>query len=40
MFTSKAIDEEIERVKKILVDKDLAEIFELCYPNTLDTTVM
>ena len=38
LFTSTAINEEIERVKNVLADKDLAEIFELCYPNTLDTT--
>jgi len=38
-FTSKAVEETIEQVKKQLKDSKLAWIFENCFPNTLDTTV-
>ena len=38
-FTSKAVEETIEQVKKQLKDQKLAWMFENCYPNTLDTTV-
>ena len=38
-FTSKAVEETIERVKKQLKDPKLAWMFENCFPNTLDTTV-
>lgn len=38
-FTSSAVEEEIQKVKSVIKDKDLAWMFENCYPNTLDTTV-
>ena len=38
-FTSKAVEETIERVKKQLKDPKLSWLFENCFPNTLDTTV-
>lgn len=38
-FTSKAVEETIERVRKELKDPKLAWMFENCFPNTLDTTV-
>jgi len=38
-FTSKAIEEKILAVKEALKDKELAWMFENCFPNTLDTTV-
>ena len=38
-FTSKAIEEKIAEIKKDVKDKELAWIFENCFPNTLDTTV-
>jgi len=38
-FTSKAVEETIDRVKKQLKDPKLAWMFENCFPNTLDTTV-
>jgi len=39
LFTSKAVEDEIVRVKKLLKNPKLAWMFENCYPNTLDTTV-
>lgn len=39
LFVSKAIDDEIVRVKKLLKNPRLAWMFENCFPNTLDTTV-
>ncbi|MDR0348157.1 MAG: glycoside hydrolase family 125 protein, partial [Tannerella sp.] len=39
LFTSKTIEKEIEKIKKLLTDKKLAWMFENCFPNTLDTTV-
>ncbi|NDV70433.1 glycoside hydrolase family 125 protein [Dysgonomonas sp. 25] len=39
LFSSKAVEEEIVRVKKMLTNKKLAWMFENCFPNTLDTTV-
>ena len=39
MFTSKAVEKEIVRVKKMLTNARLAWMFENCFPNTLDTTV-
>lgn len=39
LFTSKAVENEIERVKRLLVNPKLAWMFENCFPNTLDTTV-
>lgn len=39
LFTSKAVEQEIERVKKLLTNAKLRWMFENCFPNTLDTTV-
>ncbi|MFV0538163.1 MAG: glycoside hydrolase family 125 protein [Dysgonomonas sp.] len=39
LFVSQAVEEEIVRVKKLLVNPKLAWMFENCFPNTLDTTV-
>lgn len=39
LFTSKAIEKEIERIKKVLTNRKLVWMFENCFPNTLDTTV-
>jgi uncharacterized protein len=38
-FRSKAVEEEIARVSKKIIDPEIAWMFENCYPNTLDTTV-
>ncbi len=38
-FTSRAVEETIVKVKAGIADKELAWMFENCYPNTLDTTV-
>lgn len=38
-FTSKAVEEVIDEVKKDIADPELAWLFENCFPNTLDTTV-
>ena len=39
LFTSWAVEEEIERVCNLLTNPKLAWMFENCFPNTLDTTV-
>lgn len=39
LFTSKAVEAEIARIKPLLKNPKLAWMFENCYPNTLDTTV-
>lgn len=39
LFTSKAVEDEIIRVKKLLTNSKLAWMFENCFPNTLETTV-
>ncbi len=39
LFTSKAVETELQRVKSLLKHAKLAWMFENCYPNTLDTTV-
>lgn len=39
LFSSKAVEAEIRRVKKMLTNARLAWMFENCFPNTLDTTV-
>ncbi|NDV96374.1 glycoside hydrolase family 125 protein [Dysgonomonas sp. 521] len=39
LFSSPAVENEIIRIKKLLVNKKLAWMFENCFPNTLDTTV-
>lgn len=38
-FTSAAVERAIDDVKAKIGDKELAWIFENCFPNTLDTTV-
>lgn len=38
-FTSQAVEEVILRMKKAIVNPELAWLFENCFPNTLDTTV-
>ncbi|MFT4032634.1 MAG: glycoside hydrolase family 125 protein [Siphonobacter sp.] len=38
-FTSKAVEETILRVQKMIGDEELAWLFGNCFPNTLDTTV-
>ncbi|MBX2843804.1 MAG: glycoside hydrolase family 125 protein [Flammeovirgaceae bacterium] len=38
-FTSEAVEKTIGEVKKNLKNKELAWLFENCFPNTLDTTV-
>ncbi|MBF9254219.1 glycoside hydrolase family 125 protein [Pontibacter sp. 172403-2] len=38
-FTSKVVEQKIKEVKKAIGDKELAQLFENCFPNTLDTTV-
>ena len=38
-FTSKAVEEAIIEFKAGVKDKELAWLFENCFPNTLDTTV-
>src|SRR3954454_6861667 len=37
--TSPAIEEKIQEAKRATADKELAWLFENCFPNTLDTTV-
>ncbi len=38
-FTSEAVEKLIAEVKAKIADKEVAWMFENCYPNTLDTTV-
>jgi meiotically up-regulated gene 157 (Mug157) protein len=38
-FTSLEIEKQINKIKSFIKDKELAWMFENCYPNTLDTTV-
>ena len=38
-FTSEVIEKIIQEVKSVIADKEIAWMFENCYPNTLDTTV-
>lgn len=38
-FKSRAVERTIERVKSSIGNKELAWMFENCFPNTLDTTV-
>jgi meiotically up-regulated gene 157 (Mug157) protein len=38
-FTSTAVEATIERVRAEVADRELAWLFENCFPNTLDTTV-
>lgn len=39
LFRSKAVENQIVRIKKMLKNAKLAWMFENCFPNTLDTTV-
>lgn len=39
LFVSKAVEQQIAYVKKLLTNAKLAWMFENCFPNTLDTTV-
>lgn len=38
-FVSTVIEEKISEVKRSIADEDLADLFENCFPNTLDTTI-
>lgn len=38
-FTSKAVEAKIKEVKESIADKEIAWMFENCYPNTIDTTI-
>lgn len=38
-FTSTAVEEKITEITSKMKDKELASLFENCFPNTLDTTV-
>jgi len=38
-FTSEAVESLIVEIKSAIKDQEIAELFENCYPNTLDTTV-
>jgi len=38
-FTSSTVEKTISEMKSVIADKELAWMFENCYPNTLDTTV-
>ena len=38
-FVSEAVEAKIGEVKEAIVDRELAWLFENCFPNTLDTTV-
>lgn len=39
LFSSAAVETQINRVKALLTNRKLAWMFENCFPNTLDTTV-
>lgn len=39
LFESKAVEEQIIRIKRLLTNARLSWMFENCFPNTLDTTV-
>lgn len=39
LFKSKAVEGQINRVKKLLTNPKLCWMFENCFPNTIDTTV-
>jgi meiotically up-regulated gene 157 (Mug157) protein len=38
-FISEAVEKTIAEVKQSIKDEELAELFENCFPNTLDTTI-
>jgi meiotically up-regulated gene 157 (Mug157) protein len=39
LYTSEAVEAEIIKIKKLLTNRKLANMFENCFPNTLETTV-
>jgi hypothetical protein len=39
-FSSRAVETKIAEVKRAIADPELAWLFENCFPNTLDTTVI
>lgn len=39
LFVSKAIEEKINSIKKVLCNARLSWMFENCFPNTIDTTI-
>ena len=39
LFRSEAVEATVNKVKGMLKNRKLAEMFEVCFPNTLDTTV-
>ena len=39
LFTSQAVERQIERIRQTVTVPKLAWMFENCFPNTLDTTV-
>jgi len=39
-FSSRAIEETITKIKNDIADPEIAWLFENCFPNTLDTTVI
>ncbi|OHS99175.1 hypothetical protein TRFO_34414 [Tritrichomonas foetus] len=39
-FVSQSVEAEINRVKKLIKDPKLSWMFENCFPNTLDTTII
>ena len=39
LFRSTTVEKTIERVQAMLTNRKLARMFEICFPNTLDTTV-
>jgi meiotically up-regulated gene 157 (Mug157) protein len=39
LFTSKAVEETLQRVSQDITDSEIAWLFHNCFPNTLDTTV-
>ncbi|MBK9732761.1 MAG: glycoside hydrolase family 125 protein [Chitinophagaceae bacterium] len=38
-FTSEAVEQLIAEIKPAIADKEIAWLFENCFPNTLDTTI-
>ena len=40
LFVSQEVEQQIARIKQLLTNAKLAWMFENCFPNTLDTTVI